>query len=144
MFVGFYQTKNKEMEKYNELNLNEKSVEILKEYGKSQNSSNLALILWNTYIGNNCEKVWGENRIACYNELNVDGYDRFYFNGDEMTKYDLKYYIKDQVFNDNGIGVKEPAVIGYKETYRNELYEKTFNVNTIWQGKLKENETLVD
>lgn len=144
ILVGFYQTKNKEMEKYNKLDLNEKSVEILKEYGKGQNSSNLALILWNTYVGNNCEKVWGENRIACYNELNVDNYGRFYFNGNEMTKYDLKYYIKDQVFNDNGIGVKEPAVIGYKETYRNELYEKTFNVNTIWQGKLKENETLVD
>ena len=144
MLAGFYQLKTEEMEKYDKLDLNEKSLEKLKEYGTGMNSGNLALILWNTYIGNNCEKIWGENRMACYNELDIHDYDRFYFNGDEMTKYDLKYTIKEQVFNDNGIGVKEPAVYGHKETYRNEMYEQTFNVKTIWKGKLKENETLTD
>ena len=144
MLVGFYQIESKEIRKYKQLDLNEESLKRLKEYGGGENSGNLALILWNAYVGNNCEKVWGENRIACYNELDIHDYDRFYFTGNEMTKYDLKYTIKEQVFNDNGIGVKEPAVYGHKETYRNKMYEQTFNVKTIWKGKLKDNETLTD
>ena len=141
--AGFYQLKNKEMEKYNKLDLNEESINRLQKYRSGMSSSNLALILWDTYIGNNCEKVWGENRIACYNELDIHDYDRFYFNGDEMTKYDLKYYIREYKY-DNIKKEGIPPIIGHKETYRNEMYEQTFNVKTIWKGKLKENETLTD
>ena len=143
MIVNFYQLKDYKDDEYKKLDLNEESLKRLQEYGGGENSGILAMVLWKNYIGLNCEKIWGENRIACYNELDIHDYDRFYFNGNEMTKYDLKYYIREYKYDKikkEGI----PPIIGHKETYRNEMYEQTFNVKTIWEGKLKENETLTD
>ena len=79
---------------YEEQNQNNKNEKNLKLDTKNLVGQNFDILIWHSLFGINCFQDQDSGKLTCYNELDTNDYDRFYFTGNEMTKFDMHLYFK--------------------------------------------------